>query len=196
MQQTGSVPRVMEHRLAGVAPTLQRDFELAGFLFRRDDLARFVAALMAKPFVILTGLSGSGKTKIAQGFAYWLGCTPANELCSVVAVGPDWTSKESALGFLNALDPSNYSRTDTLELMLHARAHDQEPHFLILDEMNLSHVERYFADILSAMESGEDLHLHNGADNLDVPRHMPLPANLLSERRSVTMLIFLYLESA
>jgi hypothetical protein len=178
VQQPGPVQEVIDNRLAEIAPALQRDFELAGFLFRRDDLSRFVAALMAKPFVILTGLSGSGKTKIAQGFAYWLGCTATNGLCSVVAVGPDWTSKESALGFLNALDPSNYSKTDALELMLHARAHTDEPHFLILDEMNLSHVERYFADILSAMESGEDLHLHNGADDLDVPRHMPLPANL------------------
>lgn len=178
MQEPKPEQESLEHRLAGVAPALESDFERAGFLFRREDIARFVAALMAKPFVILTGLSGSGKTKIAQGFAHWLGCTSANELCSVVAVGPDWTSKESALGFLNALDTSNYSKTDALELMLHARLHTQEPHFLILDEMNLSHVERYFADILSAMESDEDLHLHNGADDLDVPRHMPLPPNL------------------
>jgi MoxR-like ATPase len=177
-QSPRPTPPVIDHRLAEIAPMLERDFQLAGFLFPREDLTRFVAALMAKPFVILTGLSGSGKTKIAQGFAYWLGCTAANELCAVVAVGPDWTSKESALGFLNALDPSDYSKPKPLKLMLHARAHAEEPHFLILDEMNLSHVERYFADILSAMESGEDLDLHNGAETLDVPRQMALPANL------------------
>ena len=59
------------------------------------------------------------------------------------------------------------------------------PHFLILDEMNLSHVERYFADMLSAIESGEPLHLHSEAGTVGhpalpsgVPRELSLPPNL------------------
>ncbi len=56
------------------------------------------------------------------------------------------------------------------------------PHFLILDEMNLSHVERYFADLLSAIESGEEIPLYEGserkADGKVVPRRLRLPDNL------------------
>jgi MoxR-like ATPase len=168
-----------ERGLSTLAERATRDFERAGLQFDRDAVTRFSAALMAKPFVILTGLSGSGKTKLAQGFAEWLGCNSASGKCSVVAVGPDWTSKDSALGYPNALDQSAYARTQTLDLILRAVSRPDEPFFLVLDEMNLSHVERYFADILSAMESGEAIHLHSGPeDRQGVPPALPLPKNL------------------
>src|SRR5439155_22229505 len=55
----------------------------------------------------------------------------------------------------------------------------ESAHFLILDEMNLSHVERYFADILSSMESREALRLHSAGDLVDsVPSQLSLPQNL------------------
>ena len=165
--------------LAQLTSQAAADFETTGLLFAEGDIARFVAAILAKPFVILTGLAGSGKTKLAQGFAYWIGSTPAAESCCVVAVGPDWTSKDSILGYANALDRKVYERTEALNLILHAQQNEATPHFLILDEMNLSHVERYFADILSSMESGEPIRLHTMGGTLDgVPATLRLPANL------------------
>ncbi len=71
-----------------------------------------------------------------------------------------------------------------LELIRHALepANAAVPHFLILDEMNLSHVERYFADLLSAIESGEEIPLYEGnerrANGEVVPRRLRLPDNL------------------
>jgi 5-methylcytosine-specific restriction protein B len=70
-----------------------------------------------------------------------------------------------------------------LQLLTHAIEHEDKPHFLILDEMNLSHVERYFADFLSAMElTVPELALHGHgtlkADNLDVPARLALPRNV------------------
>ena len=166
-------------QLAELASRAAADFAEAGLQFTESDIARFAAALLAKPFVILTGLAGSGKTKLAQGFAYWIGSAPATKCSCVVAVGPDWTSKDSIVGYANALDRQAYEKTDALELVLHARDHAEMPHFLILDEMNLSHVERYFADILSSMESNEPIHLHAGKVVLDgVPPTLQLPANL------------------
>ena len=120
----------------------------------KKTVRSFVTALATKPFVILTGLSGSGKTRLAQSFGDWLGAA------KVIAVRPDWTSPDSLLGFENALsEPVNgryeWNVPDTLLFILQARDHPNQPHLLVLDEMNLAHVERYFADVLSGMESGE-----------------------------------------
>lgn len=145
----------------------------------------FVTSLAAKPFLILTGLSGSGKTKIAQFFGEWLG----SGHLEIVAVRPDWTNPDSLLGYENGLSQLTsqgyaWNVPIALKFMLSA-AHDPDrPYLLLLDEMNLAHVERYFADVLSGMESGHDilpnLHFANGEwriADIDRPR-LPLPPNL------------------
>ena len=231
-----------------------------------DSTMRLASALLSKRFLILTGLAGSGKTKLAQAFARWI--TPKNyafdpflpgatleaarkvykvsnsdrlsvEFLSdegikvllpraiieqwadfielnnvpdtigaqelrdkikasggdysgylqnfethykpaafsllkarkssvpvksyeVVPVGADWTGNENILGYPDGLDANQYVAKPTLDLILHAEEYPKIPHFLILDEMNLSHVERYFADILSVIESDEGLELYSG----------------------------------
>ena len=132
----------------------------------------FIISLATKPFVILTGNSGTGKTKLAELFAQWL-CGKDSKDYILVPVGSDWTDNRNVLGFVNhlrkATDESNalpvYQSTPILDLILRAVDAPQRPHFLILDEMNLSHVERYFADFLSAMESQTgELFLHSLAE--------------------------------
>lgn len=81
---------------------------------------------------------------------------------ALVPVGADWTGNENILGYPDGLLASNYVTKPTLGLILHAVDHPNTPHFLILDEMNLSHVERYFADILSVIESEGGLELYAG----------------------------------
>ncbi len=135
-----------------------------GLQFDERLIIRFVASLLTKPFVILTGLSGSGKTKLAHAFAK--GITNDDTQYCIVPVGADWTNKEFLLGFPNALDDLNYMLPDNgaLNLILEAinTENKNKPYFLILDEMNLSHVERYFADFLSLMESKDSLKLYKG----------------------------------
>lgn len=80
----------------------------------------------------------------------------------VVPVGADWTGNENILGYADGLQAMNYVAKPALDLILHAADHADVPHFLILDEMNLSHVERYFADVLSVIESDEGLELYSG----------------------------------
>lgn len=128
---------------------------------------RFIAATLSKRFLVLTGLAGSGKTKLAQAFVRWITLEQddaggTRSYYAMVPVGADWTGNENVLGYPNGLDKDGYVTKPALELILHATDHPDIPHFLILDEMNLSHVERYFADILSAIESDEGLELYPG----------------------------------
>ena len=77
---------------------------------------RFVTSLCAKPFVILTGLSGSGKTQLALRFGEWLG--PEQSL--IVPVRPDWTSPEYLLGYEDGLRAGRWVVPDVLEFTLRA----------------------------------------------------------------------------
>jgi len=264
---------------------------LSNLIITENLAIRFIAALITKPFVILTGLSGSGKTKLALSFAKWItqgnagnpkstfslgeivnsnrvayevtgtdsvavtftqretgtkatlpyelinewinvikennftpetatrkireavetntkystqlnsfethlkaaafqlmsrvttGGTLAEESSSVclLPVGADWTNREPILGYPNALVPDTYAvpENGALQLILEAANNPDRPYFLILDEMNLSHVERYFADFLSAMESKEPIFLHSGITNYNgIPPSINLPNNL------------------
>ncbi len=173
---------------------LQIDFNLhtfkektveAGLIFSSQLIQRFVASLYTKPFVICSGLSGSGKTKLAQAFAQWISTDKSQY--TIVPVGADWTNREPLLGYPNALNKEEYVSPENgaLDLMLRAKQNFEnteeptKPYFLILDEMNLSHVERYFADFLSTMESGDKIPLHKIENESQVvPPSINLPKNL------------------
>ncbi len=120
---------------------------------------RFVNSLLAKPFVILTGNSGTGKTRIATRFAKYMGAQLEDgKNYELVSVGADWTDNTAILGYYNPMGndgAGKYVDTAILRLFVRAKKHPEYPFFLILDEMNLSHVERYFADFLSHMETPE-----------------------------------------
>jgi hypothetical protein len=253
--------------------TMSKDFHEAitasGMVLNRQIVTRLLSALLSKRFLILTGLSGSGKTKVAQAFAHWVCSNISNNdvfapgksinsesisyhikksdsvsiefwnsevesqavkvvlaremitewadyilahhiprtvqareireavkpdskfsgqlhsfethlkaaafaliessksesvssAYSIVPVGADWTDNTSILGYPDGIDYQRYSSTPIIEMLLQAASSPQKPHLLILDEMNMSHVERYFADFLSCMESGEPINLYSG----------------------------------
>jgi len=133
-----------------------------------------VAALAAKPFVILSGASGTGKSRSTLRLAEALQSHYAGSISAqpfqLVPIGPDWTSPKKLLGYRtpfgqarNRADGSvtneTYEITETLRIILRACHKDSTkiPHFLVFDEMNLSHVERYFAPFLSLMEASSIL---------------------------------------
>jgi len=122
-----------------------------------NTTTRLITALASKPFVILAGGTGTGKTKCAIEVARKV-CRkqPIGESVDyeVVAVGADWTDTRPLLGYENILGASpSYTVPKALDLIIRASRNPERPFFLILDEMNLSHVERYFSDFLSIMES-------------------------------------------
>ncbi|MDD4911057.1 MAG: hypothetical protein PHP57_02070 [Sideroxydans sp.] len=152
-----------------------KEFKAAGLMLSKPIIQRFIASLLTKRFLILTGLSGSGKTKLAQAFASWV--SESEDQYRLVAVGADWTTNENMLGYQDALVTSIYRKpaNGALDVILRAVEDSDRPYFLILDEMNLSHVERYFADVLSAIESGQEIALHSAAESLKASEDDPLP---------------------
>ena len=141
-----------------------------------NTTTRLITSLASKPFVILAGGTGTGKTKCAIEVARKV-CRkqPAGEASDyeVVAVGADWTDTRPLLGYENILGSSpTYTVPKALDLIIRASRNKERPHFLILDEMNLSHVERYFSDFLSLMEvkkidaEASKIKLHSNASGM------------------------------
>lgn len=157
----------------------------SSLFFSEKLILRFVASLTSKPFVILSGLSGSGKTKIAQSFVQWI-CESDTQY-KIVPVAADWTNREPLVGYPNGLVAEEYITPDSgvIHLLLESvkSGNENKPFFLILDEMNLSHVERYFADFLSIMESKDTIKLYTGntresLDRLPIPLEIGWPKNV------------------
>ncbi len=128
-----------------------------------DMLQRLMAALRTKPFAILAGHSGTGKSQLVRRLAY-MTCNdeelakdtekfnaPGN-YC-MVQVKPNWHDSTDLLGYYTEMNGGKYHTTPFVEFICKAYAYPGTPFFVCLDEMNLAPVEQYFAEYLSAIES-------------------------------------------
>lgn len=159
-------------------------FELSKFSNSKIH-SRYILSLLSKPFVILSGNSGTGKTRIALRFSKYLEKQTDSGINNtlLIPVGADWTDNTKILGYFNPLaneGKGEYVKSEILTFLELANENPSIPFFLILDEMNLSHVERYFSDFLSAMESGKPILLYKKPENCEcaVPEKIMLPENL------------------
>ena len=122
-----------------------------GFFYEKKDLINFFLSLKTKPFVILSGISGTGKTKIVQWFAESLGATEENGQFTLIPVRPDWSDSSDLLGYVNL--QGEFQERPLIKVLENAGANPNRPYFVVLDEMNLARVEYYFSDFLSVIES-------------------------------------------
>lgn len=90
---------------------------------------------------------------------------------TIIPVGANWTDNTNIIGYHNVIT-NKYQSTPAYELIKQSQKDSKNPYFLILDEMNLSHVERYFADFLSSIESGEEIPLYGNNNNLKLPNNL------------------------
>jgi 5-methylcytosine-specific restriction enzyme B len=126
-----------------------------GFHYTKDQLNNFYLSLKTKPFVILSGISGTGKTKIVQLFAESIGATEDNGQFRLIPVRPDWSDGSDLIGFEDI--KGDFQAGPLTEVLIEANKPEnrEKPYFVLLDEMNLARVEYYFSDLLSVMESRE-----------------------------------------
>ncbi|ANY76822.1 hypothetical protein BB934_00130 [Microvirga ossetica] len=153
------------------------------------EVRRFHAALNFLPhkhFVILAGLSGTGKTQLALKYAravHGVKLRNPNPFLFVCPVRPEWTDPTGLTGYYDVLS-NRYVVPPFLEAVLLATAHKDSPVFVVLDEMNLARVEYYFSDVLSAIETQEALQLHTngvpleGSKGTNIPAELRIPDNL------------------
>lgn len=133
----------------------------------------FLTALRTKPFMLLAGISGTGKSRIVRKLAQatvteelqraegytgtdfandrWTLHSPAN--FELIQVKPNWHNSMDVIGYLSNIPSPHYVFTPFIEFVVKAWQHPEVPFFLCLDEMNLAPVEEYFAEFLSAIES-------------------------------------------
>jgi MoxR-like ATPase len=138
-----STPEVIEHVHSYITSK--------GFYYEKDEVTNFFYSLKTKPFAILSGISGTGKTKIVQWFAESVGATEDNGQFALIPVRPDWSDGSDLLGYTDI--KGEFKEGPLTGVLKKAIDHPERPYFVLLDEMNLARVEHYFSDLLSVMES-------------------------------------------
>ncbi|MEB3204635.1 MAG: AAA family ATPase [Candidatus Sericytochromatia bacterium] len=123
-----------------------RSLQAEGLAFRREQVADFYLAVRTKPFVLLAGISGTGKSILARRFA-----DACDFPAPLIAVRPDWSDPSELLGYRDLKGAFVPGRL--IPHIVAATEQADRPYFLVLDEMNLARVEHYFADLLSIMET-------------------------------------------
>ncbi len=149
-------PRILEFDINKIISEKGTFFDYLlkeNLIFNPELVENYLLSLKVKPFVILTGNSGTGKTRIAKEYSEYLDCNSA-----IIPVGSNWTDNHNIIGYDNPFI-KEYYQPEAFKL-INSAGEDNQPSFLILDEMNLSHVEHYFSDILSSIESGVDIPLN------------------------------------
>ncbi|MFC3749534.1 MrcB family domain-containing protein [Paenibacillus sp. GCM10012306] len=140
-------------QLTSILHQIQSHIRRKGFFFPEHLIENFYLSLKTKPFVILAGISGTGKTRLVKLFAEALGATGDNSQFTLIPVRPDWSDPADLLGYK---DLSGWFKPGPLtEVLVEARKPENghKPYFICLDEMNLARVEHYFSDLLSVLET-------------------------------------------
>ena len=136
--------------------------------FRKEELQLFLGGLAMSQLHVFQGISGTGKTSLATAFAKAVG-----GVCTTVPVQAGWRDRADLIGHYNAFEKRYYER-NTLQALYRAQteADSDRLHVVLLDEMNLSRPEQYFAEFLSAMESDPWINLMESRPAQGAPKHL------------------------
>jgi hypothetical protein len=121
-------------------------YHVKNLVYTPYQIRNFLTLLRTNDIIVLSGLSGSGKTQIIKSFAEAMG-----GIVKIIPVKPNWTSSDDLIGYYNPLQMS-FLPTPFTEAIVEAIHNPNQLYFICLDEMNLARVEYYFADFLSKLE--------------------------------------------
>lgn len=142
---------IVEVKDVVIIPHIQKYITSKGFNYSLANIKNLYLSLRSKPFVIISGISGTGKSKIVQLFAESIGATEDNGQFTLIPVRPDWSDGSELLGYTDI--KGDFKEGPLAKAVREASNNPDRPYFVLLDEMNLARVEYYFSDILSIMES-------------------------------------------
>lgn len=170
---------------------IKRYIAAKGYYFDDETLYNYHICLKTRPFVILAGLSGTGKSKLSQLYAEAMGHKVQNKRYLRLAVRPSWNDDRFLLGYLNSIT-GEYITEPAVDFIMRAEEDRDHLYFFCLDEMNLAHVEYYFSQFLSALEEEEPayrqiplisekarLRLEQQGKQVDISSSVIIPPNLL-----------------
>ena len=140
-----------------------------GFTYENGLIENYYLSLKSKPFVILAGISGTGKTRLVKLFAEAVGANTTNGRYKMISVRPDWSDSTDLFGHVDL--NSRFLPGEIINFLKKAEKNTAYPYFLCLDEMNLARVEYYLSDILSVMETREFIDEHIRTDPLVQKRY-------------------------
>lgn len=136
----------------GFLDRLRRTAQSDRLFYDENDLINFHTALKTGSLVLLSGMSGTGKTRLVQVYAKALGLAPGEQF-RIIPIRPTWTDGTDLLGFLD-LTQNLYrpSESGLLDLLIDAQNNPDKLYLVCFDEMNLARVEHYFSQFLSVLE--------------------------------------------
>lgn len=127
---------------------IQALMDAEGYVISTAELANFFLAMTVSPLVILSGVSGTGKSLLPRKFAQ-----RTSSFFHAIPVQPQWSDNSDLFGYVPTLSPSKYIKGALVESLLEAKRNPEKLVIALLDEMNLAPVEHYFSDFLSIAET-------------------------------------------
>lgn len=141
-----------------------------GFNYPSGIIENFYLSLKSKPFVLLAGISGTGKTKLVELFSKSIGYE-----FEIIPVKPDWNDMSDLLGYKDI--KGDFIKGKLFKVIVEAIDNPSVGHIVCLDEMNLARVEYYFSDILSLMETKNE-NFESDTFDIEADRDIYIPNNL------------------
>jgi hypothetical protein len=153
--------------VASALTNLVAAMDLRGFIVIPEQLTNFYLALLSSPLLIMTGTSGTGKSRLPRLFAELTGAR-----FKQIAVKPQWDDNSDMFGYTSPLQTDQFVKGEFTLAIEEATQKTSAPFVVLLDEMNLAAVEHYFSDFLSVVESRR----REGASVVTDPLPLDLPA--------------------
>ncbi|MGE7879842.1 hypothetical protein [Peribacillus muralis] len=154
-EYTNTSPKQL-HEIAFIRD-LETKAKARNLIYSREDLINFHTSIKSSALTMLSGQSGIGKTKLATIYGETLGLSQKSDTMLIMPISPAYTEPGDILGYLNpATGLYMPAETGLVEFLIHAQDYDKQVHMLIMDEMNLSQIEHYFAPFISLLELEEE----------------------------------------